>query len=191
MLPCFRRSPYVIVFLTHRYIYVDRSLDFRSPAVFPIIWMSYHRYTSTGPPQQPARSILKPSRSSHPTSASLSSGSLPAVKVRDPPIPTQASQRAVQSLQDVPLEGPIPAIYFPPTQNRQQLLTLLHQFTTQLEADGAGKDLDCKREKISRPQAGRPTYQADGFPEFRMILMGPWAPGPCCELFSSLIRSTF
>ena len=175
----------MLLFSDTRYIYVDPSLDFRFLAVFPIIWMSSRHYTSTCPPQPPARSILKPSRSIHTSvpHSSHSSTIAPAVKVRDPLIPTQAAQRAVQSLQDVPLNGPIPAFYLPPTQNRQQLVKLLYQFASQLEADGIGAEDDRERQKKLCPQAGRPTYQADEFLEFRQTLMGPWVPGPCCKLY--------
>lgn len=183
----------MLLFLTHQCIYVDRSFHVRSLAVFPIIRMSNHRYTSTGPTQRPARSILKPARSSHTTSAIPSSrprSALPVVEVRDPSVPTQAAQRAIQSLQDVPLNGPIPAIYFPPTQNRQQLVELLNQFVIQLEADKEGGE-EHERTKVPRLQAGRPTYESDEFPEFRQLLMGPWVAGPCCKRHALRVKVNF
>ncbi|KAF8919158.1 hypothetical protein CPB85DRAFT_881737 [Mucidula mucida] len=135
--------------------------------------------------QQPPRSILKSSgarRDAHAQSASSSSA--PQVQFKGlPPLSDPRtlskshlrSQKPIQNVHQIPNDGPVPPVTLPATASRNELEIMAFQLAAHL------RELRIAEEEALKKQAAqrlpRPTGRPDDFPEFKKILMGPWAGG--------------
>lgn len=148
-----------------------------------------------GSSQQPSRSILKPSRSSHarqPSRSPPSSSNFPSLPTRrtvqivDDPEP-----QLIRGVAAIPSHGPIPemTITFPAAQNTEQLQQLISDFAKQVMLRRRHQEshlahdhriLNYPTPRHRPPSAGRPTRAPDEYHEFRQILMGPWQAGANC-----------
>ncbi|KAF9042570.1 hypothetical protein BDZ89DRAFT_1059784 [Hymenopellis radicata] len=133
--------------------------------------------------QQPPRSILKSSGARRDARAqSGSSGS--QVQFKDlPPLSaprtssksSSHSQKPIQNVGQIPNNGPVPPVMLPATASRDELEIMAFHLAAHL------RELRIAEEEARRKQDAqrfpRPTRRPDDFPEFKKILMGPWAGG--------------
>ena len=170
------------------------TLDFRFPSLMDNRTAHY-----AGSSQQPSRSILKPSRSSHGRQRARS----PPPSSTSPPLPSRRTVQIVdapetqlaRSVAAIPTHGPIPemTITFPAVQSTEQLEQLVLDFAKQIKMRRRQQESNLAHDhrilSHPTPSAGRPTHARDEYPEFRDILMGPWQPGENCTSYSSPLLS--
>ncbi|KAF9029887.1 hypothetical protein BDZ89DRAFT_1064985 [Hymenopellis radicata] len=127
--------------------------------------------------QQPPRSILKFSgarRDAHAQSVQFKD--LPPLSApRTSSKSSSRSQKPIQNVGQIPNDGPVPPVTLPATASRNELEIMAFQLAAHL------RELRIAEEEVRRQQDAhrlpRPTRRPDDFPEFKAILMGPWAAG--------------
>ncbi|KAK0239290.1 hypothetical protein EDD85DRAFT_829750 [Armillaria nabsnona] len=111
------------------------------------------------------RSILRPSSGSRRSSPQEG----PSVQFQTPSSHSSSSSQSI-SVSQIPLDGPIPPVILPATQDSHQLEQLALQLVAQL-----------RRQRITSPQARkvfpRPEGKPDDFPEFRDTMPDKWTVG--------------
>ncbi|KAF9017308.1 hypothetical protein BDZ89DRAFT_1074860 [Hymenopellis radicata] len=125
---------------------------------------------------KPLRSILKqsaprpiPSR----FTAHAPSGS--RIRIHDQPHPNHP----LRDVSELPNAGPTPAFYLPAMDDVEQLEAFTFQIAAQLRVRRLAQEEARRKEEENRPPPlPRPTGKPDEFPEFSVILMGKWVPGP-------------
>jgi hypothetical protein len=136
--------------------------------------------------EKPLRSILKSSSASG-SRTSPQFRFLPSASTSTGRVQFSEPARTLHDFDQIPQQGPIPGLYLPPTQNREQLEALAFQLAAQLRFQRIQEEERRRREEeeAAAKRLPRPTHKPDDFPEFRQMLMGRWMPCPDCKRYHS------
>ncbi len=132
-------------------------------------------------PEKPLRSILRtgPPRPI-PTRFTVHPPSGPRIRIHEQPHPNHLIRDVSELV--VPSQGPTPEFRLPSMANAEELEAFTFQIAAQLRLRRLAQEEARRKEEENRPPPlPRPTGKPDEFPEFSVVLMGKWVPGPDCK----------